>query len=162
MPFALIAFIIIPIIEIVILIEVGGIIGALPTAALVVLTAVIGVTLLKREGIMTLARVQRRLDQGELPETELLEGVMLLVGGALLLTPGFVTDTFGFICIVPGLRRPLARWIIRRGTVRAMTVMTQRGGFAYREQHQGRTRDGHETIDGEFEEHDNDDRNPQP
>ena len=97
----------------IILIEVGGMIGPLATVGLVVLTAVCGVWLLKLEGMATLFRVQEKLNRGELPETELLEGIMLLIGGALLLTPGFATDALGFICLLPGLRRPLARYIIR-------------------------------------------------
>lgn len=126
MHFALIAFIVVPIIEMVILIEVGGIIGALPTVGLVVLTATLGIWLLRLEGMATLARVQSKLERGELPETELLEGIMLLIGGALLLTPGFVTDAIGFSCILPGLRRPIARWIMRRGVLQAVTVMNRR------------------------------------
>lgn len=113
-------FIVIPVIEMVILIEVGGLIGALPTVALVVLTAVIGVALLKHEGMETLARVQNRLSIGELPTTELLEGVMLIVGGALLLTPGFVTDSIGFVCLIPYFRRPVAQLMIRKGIIGAM------------------------------------------
>lgn len=128
MPLALIAFIVVPIVEMVILIEVGGIIGALPTVGLVVLTATLGIWLLRLEGMATLARVQTRLDRGELPETELLEGIMLIVGGALLLTPGFVTDAIGFACILPGLRRPIARWIIRRGVLQAVTIINRRAG----------------------------------
>ena len=117
---ALIIFITVPLIEMVVLIQVGGLIGAIPTVALVVLTATIGIWLLKLEGLATLARVQEKLDQGQIPGTELLEGIMLLVGGALLLTPGFITDVMGFTCLLPGLRRPLARWIIRRGVLRSM------------------------------------------
>jgi UPF0716 protein FxsA len=119
---ALIVFITVPLIEMVVLIQVGGLIGAIPTVALVVLTATLGIWLLKLEGLATLARVQQKLDQGQIPETELLEGIMLLVGGALLLTPGFITDAMGFTCLLPGLRRPLARWIIRRGVLRAMNL----------------------------------------
>jgi UPF0716 protein FxsA len=119
---ALIVFITVPLIEMVVLIQVGGLIGAIPTVALVVLTATLGIWLLKLEGLATLARVQQKLDQGQIPETELLEGLMLLVGGALLLTPGFITDAMGFTCLLPGLRRPLARWIIRRGVLRAMNL----------------------------------------
>lgn len=113
-------FIVVPVVEMVILIQVGGLIGALPTVALVVLTAVIGVALLKREGMETLARLQKRLSVGELPTTELLEGVMLIVGGALLLTPGFVTDSIGFICLIPYFRRPLAQLMIRKGLIDAV------------------------------------------
>lgn len=120
MRIALIVFITVPLIEMIILIQVGGLIGAIPTVGLVVLTATLGIWLLKLEGLATLARVQEKLAQGEIPETELLEGIMLLVGGALLLTPGFITDAMGFVCLLPGLRRPLARWIIHQGVLRAM------------------------------------------
>lgn len=146
MRFLLLLFITVPIIEMVILIQVGGIIGALPTVGLVMLTAVIGVWLLRLQGLITLQRVQARLAAGEIPETELLEGVMLLVGGALLLTPGFVTDAIGFTCLLPGLRRPIARWLIDRSVFGAINVV-QGGGWQD-------TR-GHTTIEGEFNEEDN-------
>ena len=110
-----ILFIIIPIIEMVILIQVGGLIGAIPTVGLVMLTAVIGVTLLRQQGFDTLARLQSRLADGEIPGAELLEGAMLLIGGALLLTPGFFTDGIGFICLIPMFRRPIAQALIRQG-----------------------------------------------
>jgi len=119
MRIALILFIIVPLFEMIVLIEVGSIIGAIPTVFLVVLTATVGIWLLKLEGMQTWARVQQKLAQGAIPETELLEGVMLIVGGALLLTPGFVTDTVGFICLLPGLRRPIARWMIRQAVFRS-------------------------------------------
>ena len=109
---ALTIFIIVPLLEIVILIKVGNIIGVIPTVFLVVLTATVGIWLLKHEGLTTFASVQQKLATGQIPETELLEGIMLLVGGALLLTPGFITDALGFICLLPGLRKPIARWII--------------------------------------------------
>ena len=145
---ALIAFITIPLVEMIILIEVGGLIGAIPTVALVVLTATIGLWLLKLEGIATLARVQEKLNQGQIPETELLEGIMLLVGGALLLTPGFVTDAIGFTCLLPGLRRPIARWIIRQGLLKAINV----SGRSFRTDRPSPT--GGTTIDGDFIEED--------
>jgi len=145
---ALIAFITIPLVEMIILIEVGGLIGAIPTVALVVLTATIGLWLLKLEGIATLARVQEKLNQGQIPETELLEGIMLLVGGALLLTPGFITDAMGFTCLLPGLRRPIARWIIRQGVLKAMNV----SGRSFRTDRPSQT--GGTTIDGDFIEED--------
>ncbi len=145
---ALIAFITIPLVEMIILIEVGGLIGAIPTVALVVLTATIGLWLLKLEGIATLARVQEKLNQGQIPETELLEGIMLLVGGALLLTPGFITDAMGFTCLLPGLRRPIARWIIRQGLLKAINV----SGRSFRTDRPSPT--GGTTIDGDFIEED--------
>lgn len=119
MRIALILFIIVPLFEMIVLIEVGSIIGAIPTVFLVVLTATLGIWLLKLEGMQTWARVQKKLAQGAIPETELLEGIMLIVGGALLLTPGFVTDSIGFICLLPGLRQPIARWMIRQAVFRS-------------------------------------------
>ena len=131
-------FFLVPLIEMVVLIEVGSQIGALSTVALVVLTAVVGVWLLRLEGISTLMRVQEKMNRGEIPETELLEGIMLIFGGALLLTPGFVTDTAGFVCLIPMLRRPLASRIIKSTGFRSMRMP-------------GRSSPGEgNTIDGEF------------
>lgn len=107
-------FLIVPIIEIYLLIQVGGIIGALPTIGLVVLTAVLGVMLLRMQGIQTFLRFQQSLVQGRNPAGELLEGVALLIGGTLLLTPGFFTDAIGFACLVPVTRRTLVTWLIAR------------------------------------------------
>jgi len=108
-------FIVIPILEMVLLIKVGSIIGAIPTVGLVLLTAMIGITLLRQQGFETLNRLQSRLAQGEIPGTELVEGAMLLVGGALLLTPGFFTDAVGFVCLLPFFRKPIASAIIQKG-----------------------------------------------
>ena len=128
----------------IILIEVGGMIGPLPTVGLVVLTAICGVWLLRLEGIATLTRVQEKLQRGEIPETELLEGIMLIFGGALLLTPGFATDLFGFICLIPGLRRPLAARIIRSSPFANFQMHSAFTG-------QSSTGANSHTIDGEFE-----------
>lgn len=113
-------FIIVPIAEMWLLIEVGDVIGAISTVALVFLTAIIGAYLLRRQGLDTLLRVNQRLVRGELPVSEVLEGVVLAMGGALLLTPGFITDTFGFMCLLPGLRQLLGRWVIKRGVLKRM------------------------------------------
>lgn len=103
-------FVLIPIVEMWILIEVGSRIGALPTIALVVLTASIGLSLLKRQGLATIMSARRKMDQGAIPASELVNGVMIAVGGALLLTPGFVTDTFGFLLLIPQTRQ----WVLFR------------------------------------------------
>ena len=104
----LILFITIPLVEIAILIKIGKIIGASYTIALVIGTAFLGVSLLRIQGISTLAKVQSNVNKGQLPATELIEGLILLISGALLLTPGFFTDTLGFLMLVPMLRQRLA------------------------------------------------------
>ena len=104
----LLLFMLIPIVEMWILIEVGGWIGALPTIGLVVLTATIGLSLLKQQGLSTLMRARRKMDEGAIPASELVSGVMIAVGGALLLTPGFVTDALGFALLIPQTRK----WVL--------------------------------------------------
>ncbi len=105
MRFLLILFIVMPIVEMWVLIEVGSRIGALPTIGLVLLTAMVGLALLRQQGFSTLLRANQRLESGELPAQEVAEGLMLAIGGALLLTPGFVTDSIGFACLLPQSRR---------------------------------------------------------
>ncbi len=105
-------FIAIPLIELYLIIKVGGIIGAFWTVALVVLTAVIGVNLLRIQGFSTLQRAQLNMAQGQLPAMEMLEGVFLAIAGVLLLTPGFLTDAIGFLCLIPASRRAMIRWLL--------------------------------------------------
>ncbi|MFP4243935.1 MAG: FxsA family protein [Ectothiorhodospira sp.] len=154
-PILLILFFTIPLVEIYILIRVGGIIGVWPTVGLVVLTAVLGAYLLRRQGLATLTRMQRNLDQGELPAKELMEGVFLVIGGALLLTPGFFTDAFGFACLIPATRQVMARWLMRRGVFVARTQMhqayTRRRPGAGPGPGQGPGTPGGHTIEGEWE-----------
>lgn len=115
----LLFFLVVPFVEIYLLLQVGGIIGAAPTIFLVVLTAVIGAWLLRQQGLATLQRFQASLAQGVLPAYEMVEGPILLVGGALLLTPGFVTDIMGFACLIPQLRRKIARYVIEKHLIQA-------------------------------------------
>jgi len=110
----LLLFMLIPIVEMWILIEVGGWIGALPTIGLVVLTATIGLSLLKQQGLSTLMRARRKMDEGAIPASELVSGVMIAIGGALLLTPGFVTDAVGFALLIPQTRKWLLFKLIDR------------------------------------------------
>lgn len=119
--FPLLAFIflVVPIAEIYLLIQVGKVIGAGWTVLLVVLTAVIGVALLKHQGLSTLNRAQQKLNENELPAHEILEGMGLLVAGALLLTPGFFTDAVGFLLLFPPTRIWLVRAIVSRMVVAA-------------------------------------------
>lgn len=104
-------FIGIPLIEIYLFIQVGGSIGVWPTIGLVVLTAFIGTALLRQQGMATLARAQSELDRQQLPVRELFDGVCLLIGGLLLLTPGFLTDALGFALLIAPLRAILGRGV---------------------------------------------------
>lgn len=111
---------IIPFAEIYLLLQVGGIIGAFPTIFLVVFTAVLGSWLLKQQGFATLQRFQASLAQGTLPAYELLEGVLILLGGALLITPGFITDTIGFACLIPQIRGKIAKYVVDKKLIQTI------------------------------------------
>ena len=112
----LLLFLTIPLVEIYFLISVGQVIGTIWTVFLVVFTAVLGAALLRSQGLSTLRRVQEASARGEIPALEMIEGLMLLLGGALLLTPGFFTDAIGFICLITPLRQAVIRyWIKRHG-----------------------------------------------
>jgi UPF0716 protein FxsA len=117
-PALLLIFLVVPLVEIYVLIEVGGIIGALPTVLACVGTAILGGGLLRWQGFQTLRRAQRNMDRGQIPAMEMFEGVALAMGGALLLTPGFVTDVAGFLCLIPWTRRALIAAALRRMQVR--------------------------------------------
>ena len=105
----LLLFVGLPMVEIYVLIQVGQVIGALWTIALLVAIAALGSALLRLQGLATLASVQAAMSRGELPTSAILEGLVLLVAGVLMVTPGFVTDLAGFMCLLPPLRRALAR-----------------------------------------------------
>jgi UPF0716 protein FxsA len=141
-PFAtlLLLFLVVPLVEIYLLIQAGGVIGALPTVGLVVLTAVVGAWLLRLQGLATLRRAKASLADGVLPETALVEGVLLLLAGALLLTPGFVTDALGFLLLVPPLRVAVSEYVLVRVRVRA------RHGDVH---HAARSRESGRVIEGE-------------
>jgi UPF0716 protein FxsA len=112
----LLLFVLMPIVEMWLLIEVGARIGAIPTIGLVLLTAVVGLGLLRQQGFDTLTRVNQRMERGELPAEEVFEGLFLAVGGALLLTPGFVTDSVGFACLLPFTRKWMASYWMKNSS----------------------------------------------
>ena len=101
-------FIFIPIIELYLLIVLGSRIGPMPTIALNVLTGFLGASLARSQGLSTLRRIQKEMREGRPPAQELVEGVMILIGGVVLLTPGILTDLFGFAMLLPGFRKSLA------------------------------------------------------
>lgn len=112
MRYLLPTFIVLPILEMYVLIKVGGNLGALNTVLLVLLTALIGVALLRVQGFRTLMNAKNKLGMAQLPAEEIITGIFLAIGGALLLTPGFITDIFGFLCLVPFTRRILLKWFL--------------------------------------------------
>jgi len=141
----------IPIVEMYLLIEVAERIEALPTILLVMLTAVLGVSLIRQQGLSTLTKGIRRLNQAEIPAAEIIEGVLLAVAGAFLITPGFLTDFIGFMIIIPITRRITALMLLKRMAVRTdfRTMGSDlRGGS-------NKTRDASgSVIEGEYEKKD--------
>ena len=119
----LLAFVITPIVEIAVFIQIGGEIGLWPTLAIVVITAIVGTALLRAQGLATFASAQKSLARGEFPVSQVFDGACLLVAGALLLTPGFVTDGIGLALFFPPVRDLLKRWALARGRVQSHTGM---------------------------------------
>jgi UPF0716 protein FxsA len=107
----------IPLVELYFLIQVGSEIGAIPTIALTVFTAVLGGMLVRLQGLSTAMRVREAMDRGEMPAIEMLEGAVLLLAGFMLLLPGFITDALGFLLLVPPVRRALLLLFLRRSGV---------------------------------------------
>ena len=112
-------FIGLPLLEIAVFIQVGGILGVWPTIAATVATALAGSLLLRAQGLATLMRARAQMDQGQLPAREMFEGICLVLAGALLLVPGFVTDALGLLLFVPPFREVLRRFIGHRMAQRA-------------------------------------------
>ena len=100
----LLLFTLVPIVELAVLIEIGQHLGVLPTVALVLATGALGATLARREGIQAFHRLRDSIGQGSFPGEAILDGVLILGGGLLLLTPGILTDLLGFAALVPGTR----------------------------------------------------------
>ena len=109
----------IPIVEMYLLIEVAERIDALPTILLVMLTAVVGVSLIRQQGLSTLTKGIGRLNQAEIPAAEIIEGILLAMAGAFLITPGFLTDFIGFTITIPVTRRIIALMLLKRLSARA-------------------------------------------
>jgi UPF0716 protein FxsA len=121
-------FIVIPIVEVYLLIQVGSWIGVIPTVLLVIATAMMGISLLRSQGLSTLMSAQQSLARGEVPAFQLMEGAALLVSGALLLTPGFVTDLVGFLGLAPLTRKMMVSAFLSRVTLSGIRV-GQHGSF---------------------------------
>ncbi|GGI67080.1 membrane protein [Shewanella hanedai] len=122
-------FILVPVIELNVLIRVGESLGSWTTVGLVFFTAIVGVSLVRSQGISTLMQVQQKLARGEAPGQEIVEGMMLALAGLLLLIPGFVTDAFGLLLLTPITRTPLAGFLYKRMQLKAAANGGFQGGF---------------------------------
>ena len=107
----LVVFLTVPLVEIILFIEIGSRIGTWTTLLIVALTAILGATLAHREGLKTWWRIQEKLYSGLMPDEELLDGLLILLAGVVLLTPGFLTDAIGFLLLYPGTRQAIKRWL---------------------------------------------------
>ncbi|MFZ1988201.1 MAG: FxsA family protein [Alphaproteobacteria bacterium] len=149
-------FFAVPLIEVALFISVGGAIGVVPTILLCIASAVLGAIIVRHQGLQTLGRLQERLRQGELPTTELAEGAAILAAGLLLITPGFFTDTVGFVLLIPPARRRIIDWLGRHFSSEAQRFYARSRNSPYAENRQGPV-----VIDLVAEEVD-DDSPPQP
>jgi len=113
-------FVIVPFAELFVIIKVGEAIGAVYTIALLVGMSMFGAALVKREGLGVLRRARERMDMGAVPGRELVDGVLVLFAGALLLTPGFITDAVGLLLLLPPVRAGMRAYAIRRLRIRVV------------------------------------------
>jgi len=124
-PFLLILFVGVPLLELALLLRIARAIALGPTLGLILLTGVLGAALARREGARTLMRIQQTLSRGELPAQAMVEGVLIFIAGVVLVTPGVITDAFGFCLLIP----PIRAWVARRmhAYFRKRTIVTGHG-----------------------------------
>lgn len=151
-------FIIVPLIELMLLIEVGGVIGTGWTFVIIIATALLGTKLVKQQGIATYQQIQAELAQGQLPARSMFDGICILISGVLLITPGFLTDILGFLLVTPPFRAVAYQHLGSRIKVRTMhSGFHQQGETFEHEQQQPFEQKPHnnenqpKTLDGEFE-----------
>ncbi|SFJ58243.1 FxsA family protein [Celeribacter neptunius] len=148
-------FVAVPIIEIALFIQVGGLIGLWPTLLIVIVTAILGTTLVRQQGALAMSQLRQSFSELNDPSEPLAHGAMILLSGALLLTPGFFTDTVGFLLLIPGFRSFVLKELRKRIQVQSF-VMGQQSMHQTRDPFTGDPRggrgDGPDVIDGEFEE----------
>ena len=112
--YLILLFTVVPVVELALLIKIGQHIGVGYTLTIVILTGVVGAYLARSQGFRTLRRIQEDINEGLMPADKIFDGVMILCGGILLLTPGFITDLAGFMALVPLTRYLIKRWLIRK------------------------------------------------
>ena len=118
-------FVVVPLVEIYVLVQVGQVIGAGWTILLLVLDAILGTWLIRHEGGRAWRALREALDGGRMPATELADGALILIGGTLMLAPGFVTDAFGILLILP-FTRPIFRRLLAAAVARRMVIAVRR------------------------------------
>ncbi|WP_417250092.1 FxsA family protein [Celeribacter sp.] len=148
-------FVAVPIIEIALFIQVGGFIGLWPTLLIVIVTAILGTAMVRQQGALAMTQIRSSFSNLNDPREPLAHGAMILLSGALLLTPGFFTDALGFALLIPPVRTAFYRWMSKRIKVQSFTV----NQGAYRTQDPFGAHPDHgpnpsrgSTIDGEWEE----------
>ncbi len=147
----LIALIGVPIAEIAVLISVGSRIGVIATIALILVTAVAGVFLLRLQGLQILMQAQEAMAENRLPLDSVIHGLFLLIAGAFLLTPGFITDALGFLLLIPPLRLLIARWVWAKIEKSNSVRFSQFEGFSNMQPPgYGDGKSGSDVIEGEF------------
>jgi UPF0716 protein FxsA len=109
-------FILVPVAEIGLLISIGSSIGSAKTILIVVFTAILGAYLVRQQGLSTAFKLREKMQDGQVPAMQMAEGVALLFAGAVLLTPGFITDGIGFALLVPPIRRAIIMWFFNRAS----------------------------------------------
>jgi UPF0716 protein FxsA len=129
MPFLILLFIVIPIAELYVILKVGDLIGILPTVALLVADSLLGSWLMRSQGRAVWRRFQETMQAGRVPHREVFDGVLVIFGGAFLITPGFLTDIIGVLLLLPPTRALFRRWLVRRGgRMFGISVATGRRG----------------------------------
>lgn len=156
-------FIIVPIIEIAVLMQIGELIGGWPTVGVVILTAWLGAVFVKQQGLATIQNLQLKMAQGELPSQEIVAGLLLLVAGVLLVTPGFVTDFFGLSLLIPQVRlaivKKLQKHLVMQANIQGQFHTYQQNSFQsdqasnqpFGDEHIVASKHEGKTLDGEFE-----------
>ncbi len=107
----LLLFTVVPLVELYLLIQVGNYIGALSTVGIVVVTGILGGLLARNQGLVVLRKVQREVQEGRLPTSTLFDGLLILIAGVVLVTPGLLTDCLGFVLLMPWTRQAFKRWL---------------------------------------------------
>ena len=129
MPLLLLLFIVVPLIELYVLLQVGQAIGVLPTIGLLILDSILGSMLMRSQGRVVWRRFNEAVAAGRVPAREVLDGVLVIFGGALLLTPGFATDVFGLVLLLPPTRALVRRALLRGVGARFMVSVARPPGF---------------------------------